>query len=191
MASRSRRQRQSRCVNGWGLPDMEWRQITELPAYEVSESGDVRRRSAGRTRKAGHIPKGHISHGYRHFKLMCPDGTKQVFRAHALVCTAWHGPRPSSHHQVAHGDGNGLNNHHTNLRWATSAENHADRKRHGTDPIGSRNGRAVLSETDVRAIRLRLTGRYGEIAALAREYGVSHSAMLSICRGRHWLHVGT
>lgn len=54
---------------------------------------------------------------------------------------------------------------------------------------GERHPKAKLSEQDVRDVRLihasgRVTGR-----ALARLYGVSHTAMLNVLRGRHWKHI--
>ena len=38
---------------------------------------------------------------------------------HFLVCTAFHGPKPSENHQVAHADGCPSNVRSDNLRWAT------------------------------------------------------------------------
>ncbi|WP_208609489.1 HNH endonuclease signature motif containing protein [Streptomyces atriruber] len=56
----------------------------------------------------------------------------KVESAHFLVCVAFHGPRPTASHQVAHGDGDPTNNRPCNLRWATPAENSAGAVRHGT-----------------------------------------------------------
>lgn len=170
--------------------DLEWRRLDWLPAYEISEFGDVRRCVKGRTRRIGHMPPGNIDKlGYRRFKLMLPSGSKIVAQGHRLVCEAFHGPRPSVKHQVAHWDGNPRNNHYTNLRWATSKENLADRRRHGTDPSGSRNNRAKLIEAQVAQIRSVFTGARGEVVQLARQYGMSRSAMRDVCNGRHWPNV--
>lgn len=166
----------------------EWRALAALPDYEVSECGDVRRVTAARTRRAGHFPRGGIRGGYRSFKLATPNGKRQ-FWAHRLVCEAWHGAAPTERHEVAHCDGDRLNNHYSNLRWATRAENHADLKLHGTSVVGERNGRAILTHSEVVAARKAYTGAHGEIARLARRYGVSHSAMRSVLKREHWSHV--
>lgn len=164
---------------------LEWRTSPSAPDYEISEQGDIRRSVAARTRSAGHIVHGHICNGYRKAKLIV-DARKVTFLVHRLVCEAFNGPQPHGRELVAHNDGNPLNNHFSNLRWATHAENLADRLAHGTDPSGERNPRARLNWSQVRAIRQRYTGKHGQVAALAREFGLSHSAMLSVCRGDNW-----
>lgn len=165
--------------------DKEWRSLDWLPDYAVSEDGDVMRVTDGVTRKRGFMPAGNFHDGYRRFKLTIA-GKKTTVLAHRLVCEAFHGPAPDEKHQVAHGDGDRANNHYTNLRWATCQENLDDRKTHGTETRGERNGRARLSAAQVAEIRRSYTGKYGDIARLAREYGLSHSAMRSICKGDHW-----
>jgi transposase-like protein len=53
---------------------------------------------------------------------------------------------------------------------------------------GERNGTSVLTESKVRAIKLRL--RMGEaVRALAREYGVARNTITFIAKGEHWKHV--
>lgn len=51
---------------------------------------------------------------------------------HVMVCEVFHGPRPTPQHQVAHINGDRLDNRAANLRWATPSENIADQVRHGT-----------------------------------------------------------
>lgn len=165
----------------------EWRTLEWLPGYEISEDGFVRTL----IQRSSSVPAGTIfsgcvdSNGYRKFKLTTSTGVRQL-KAHSLVAEAWHGPRDGIRCQVAHNDGDRLNNHYTNLRWATAAENLADRVAHGTDPSGERNPRALLNWEAVREIRSRYAGKRGEIAALSREFGVSHGAMRAVLDGRHW-----
>lgn len=164
---------------------MEWRPAPNFPDHEVSEYGDVRRVTDGRGLKAGVVLTGYSHHGYRMYTLS-KDGAKVNVFAHRLVCEAWHGEPDPMRPMVAHWDGSKNNNHYSNLRWASCKENHADRVRHGTDPTGSRNGRAVLSEDDVRSIRRIYKGERGQIADLSRQYGVSRRAVSLIVTNKNW-----
>jgi len=134
------------------IPIEEWRPVEGWP-YEVSSLGRVRRTKGGRgTRKNRDIGSLCKKGSYVSVALQNDLVIRRAF-VHRLVCEAFHGPAPSPQHQVAHADGNGTNNAASNLRWATSKENHADRFRHGTAAQGVRNGRAKLTEADVRQIR--------------------------------------
>lgn len=110
---------------------------------------------------------------------------------HALVCTAFHGPRPAAGYEVAHNDGNRRNNRSDNLRWTTIAANRFDQIRHGTRLLGERANGAKLTETDVREIRrLCATDPYrGHITAIAKRFGVSRSAVQAIRDRLVWKHV--
>jgi hypothetical protein len=59
---------------------------------------------------------------------------------HRLVCEAFNGAPAREGLQAAHFDGNVLHNVPSNLRWATSAENAADKERHGRVPRGDQSG---------------------------------------------------
>lgn len=166
---------------------IEWRQHPYLLDYEVSSIGGVRRLTPARTRRAAHVVRGHARGGYWSYKLAGAHG-KATYWAHRLVAETFIGLQPTSRHVIAHQDGNRLNNHHPNLRWATHVENCQDTARHGSLK-GTNNGRSTLNEEAVRQLRHRYSGRWGEQSALAREYGMSHSAMRSTLVGEHWTHV--
>lgn len=166
-------------ASGGRAPDKEWRTLDWLPGYAISEDGDVwnsYRLLAGCLQ----------GDRYRIYKLTTPTSGKKVYKAHRLVCEAWHGPAPEGKGSVAHNDGNPENNHYTNLRWATHRENVRDRIAHGTDASGERNPRAVLTWAQVCEIRENFTGKHGEKAALARQYGISVSAMAHVLNGKLW-----
>ena len=171
-------------LQGYGAMS-EWRTFHD---YEVSEFGEIRRVRDGMTRKAGFVPKGWLVGGYRAHKLTI-NSKKQRFLAHRLVCELWHGAPPTSKHEAAHSDGIKLNNHFSNLRWATRKENDRDRVKHRTDPIGERNPRAKLTNRQVLEIRSLYKGEWGQIRKLARVYGMSWTAMGDICRRSNWRHV--
>jgi hypothetical protein len=54
---------------------------------------------------------------------------------------------------------------------------------------GERQHLAKLTAKKVQEIRNRITGKRGERAALAREFGVSKSAITSLLNGETWQHV--
>ena len=173
----------------------ERRILPWAPDYDVSDQGEVRRLTPTRARPAvpytvrGTVPPSAQPTPYRRVKLTLPDGRIVRFAVHRLVCEAFHGAAPTAEHQVAHGDGNSLNNAAWNLRWVTARQNAEDRERHGRTARGERGGLAKLTAEQVRQARRRYTGKRGERIALARELGVSGSLMSQILMGRVWRHV--
>jgi hypothetical protein len=167
----------------------EWRLIVTSPSYEVSSLGRIRRRVQGRNRPAGALIAGALRRGYRVVNLT-ENGKCSVHPVNRLVCTAFHGAAPSSTHHAAHRDGNSLNDSADNLRWATPAENIADKDRHGTLLRGSRCSYAKLTEADVAAIRSE-PKRRGLHVELAERFGVSRETIAGVrCRPKkHWPHV--
>lgn len=160
-----------------------------LPDYDIAESGEVRRITPAKTR--GTVPYvikgGDNMHGYRRVKLSLPDGSKRGIHVCHLVCEAFYGPKPDPSMHCAHWDGDASNDHYTNLRWATAKENVGDdRLRHGRTPRGQRNGRCKLSEMQVKEMRSKYTGQWGQAEALAREYGLSSAATHSILKRKNW-----
>ncbi len=88
------------------------------------------------------------NHGYREVKV---DG--QRYLLHRLVCEAAYGPPPTPKHQVAHSCGTRACQNLLHLRWATQAENEADKVLHGTHNRGERNPGVKLSDAEVARIR--------------------------------------
>lgn len=79
------------------------------------------------------------------------------------------------------------------LFLGTRIDNNADRDRKGRkgNRKGTRNGRSKLTESQAMEIRRRYRdgGKTASYRALAREYGVSLSAIAFVVRGEHWRHV--
>src|SRR4249920_2033145 len=96
-----------------------------------------------------------------------------VVRVSVLTCEAWHGLAPSHRHQVAHSCGDPTCWAGEHLRWATPAENEADKIAHGTAHIGEQHPMSKLTEDDVRAIRKRFEDEPITKTALANEYNVT------------------
>jgi hypothetical protein len=106
--------------------------IASAPGYEADQTGVIwsvahNWRGWGERALASHKD----AHGYLRVSLVV--GGKRIHRmAHALVCEAFHGPRPDGQ-EVRHLDGSRDNNAPSNLAWGTKSENAKDRIRHGTD----------------------------------------------------------
>ena len=169
---------------------IEWRPVVgHESAYEVSSDGQVRslRFRNGTIDKPRGTPlllKLNMStNGYHCLRLgACP------VRVHVLVAEAFHGPRPTPRHQVAHADGMRTNNHVTNLRWATVAENIEDAKRHGTFSTGATKANSKLTDATVRLARqMRASGVLR--TEIAMQFGVSPSLITRVIQRQAWAHV--
>lgn len=116
----------------------KWAPIAGYPEYEISDTATVRRVvSVGHGAGVGKVIKASVSNsGYMQLHLGKKNQRRGHF-LHRLVCRAFHGEPPTDKHWVAHNDGDRLNNCAENLRWATPAENQADKKAHGTCYRGS------------------------------------------------------
>lgn len=158
-----------------------FRVIASAPDYAIARDGTVVRiRPKDRTRIGKVLTHIIMSNGYPSVSLRV-DGRPMCQLIHRLVCQTFHGPAPTPKHEVAHRDGRRRNCHADNLRWATHAENEADKEIHGTRGRPS----AILSEEQVRAIRAAPKYR-GVVNDLARRYGVVHQTISDIRRGKNW-----
>jgi NUMOD4 motif/HNH endonuclease/CENP-B N-terminal DNA-binding domain len=160
----------------------EWRTIKEWPKYEVSSFGRVR--SFAGKKINGIILKESDVGGYGMVTL-CRDGIVKLTKVATIVCVAFHGPRPSLTHQVAHGDGYRKNNNKRNLRWATPKENGEDRVRHGRSNRGTENRNSVLSEQKVRSIR-RLLAEGVKKGDIATQFNVCRKTIDDILKKKTW-----
>ncbi len=158
--------------------------------YQVSDRGRVRSLPRVRKDRSGKVRRWpgkqlalvRDSGGYLRVNLS-DLGRRKERCVHCLVAEAFIGPRPESM-DVCHNDGNRDNNAFSNLRYGTTLENQRDRRAHGTDPVGSRNGRAKLTENDVRNIR-SLRGFISNLE-LSRKYGVDNSVIYRIQNHELW-----
>lgn len=172
--------------------DEIWKPVRGLEGrYEVSSLGRLRsldmwkRNSIGRL----HFYPGRdlnpaiYSNKYR-MACFSVDGKQVRKLLHAAVCEAFHGPRPNGM-LVAHNNGDMLDNRAGNLRWATPAENEADKLKHGTHNRGLRHNMVRLSEDDVREIRRRLL--CGESTrSIAEDYPVTRHCISRIKKRQIW-----
>lgn len=161
--------------------------------YEVSSIGRVRsiRRvltnSRGITRPYGGkvIASKPGVRGHRYVTLSKAN-VVTTHAVHVLVCTAFRGPCPADKDLVAHWDGIPDNNRAGNVRWATFAENEADKRRHDRHAAGERNPGAKLTLDEVAEIRRRHDGLRGIGSALSREFGVAPTQISDIVNEKCW-----
>lgn len=105
---------------------------------------------------------------------------------HSRLCEDAHGPKPTPDHEVAHKCGKGHEGcvAKRHLRWATRAENQADKVIHGTSLKGEANPNRKLTEDEVAAIRaLRGRKTQHQIAAM---FGIDQTTVSDVQRRRTW-----
>jgi hypothetical protein len=190
-ASPSHTNRDQACTAGAepNLSDVEWKSIPEWPEYEVSEYGHVRRRLPGGSPigRVGRVLRPNRWGRYSRVYLHGRSGRRHI-TIHRLVALTFTGEPPSKLHQVAHNDGNRENNHYSNLRWATAAENSADKLRHGTLLRGEDVGISKFTERTVRQIRA-LASKGVPQELIAEIFATSQSHVGRIIRHELWGHV--
>jgi len=98
---------------------------------------------------------------------------------------------PDRKPEVNHIDGNKQNNHYTNLEWATRQEQmvHAFKLGLREGSKGETNGRAKLSEPDVREIRNLYEQDKLTISEIARRYGIGWTTVNHILKNETWVDV--
>ncbi len=122
-----------------------------------------------------------LSTGKNGYGQLSVEGENRL--AHRYVCEKVNGPPPPTFHQAAHGCGRPDCVNENHLRWATPAENTADKVSHGTQLYGEDCGSAKLTNTQAEAIRA--DNRYQrEIAA---EYGVTQKVISLIKLGNSYM----
>lgn len=179
-----------------------WIKIGSWPRYEASSSGDIRCALTGiviKPRLMGGPTRAHRRYAVQ---LLADDGAYKWRFVGRLVCEAFHGPPPSSIHQAAHDNGQGLDNRSANLIWKTPRDNNHDRYGHGTMPQGERAANSILTEQQVLEMRGEYQGMKadadrrgkrrlpnGSIDKIAARFGVSNRTARAAITGESWRHL--
>jgi len=127
-----------------------------------------------------HMP--HKGMGRRYFKCTV-HGRAELMHRHMYRLV--HGDIPEGR-VVRHTCDNPLCINPAHLLLGTHADNVRDRVNRGRSAIGEKNGRAKLTEAQVRAIR-QASGRTG--ASLARQHQVDRKVIHNIRHRKSWKHV--
>lgn len=172
------------------VPGVEFRHVPEFPGYAISDDGVVWScRKATRVKNAGvwkQLKPGLTSNKHYRLVILHRNVRRYGREVHRLVLTTFVGPPPSGH-QSRHLDGNGFNNHLSNLRWGTRSQNEHDKIRHGTASRGERNGNATLTAQQIIAIRSR--GPKQNRPETAEEFGITTMYVGQIIRRGCWKHL--
>ncbi|MCE7039203.1 NUMOD4 domain-containing protein [Dyadobacter sp. CY312] len=179
--------------------------------YEVSNHGRVRsldrntiafmpgvgnytRFFKGKILKQSHFIGSKSSPGYWCVGLRPLNGVRLPCLVHRLVAMTFI-PNPENKPTVNHKDGNGKNNHLSNLEWCTRMENNQHAIQTGLHdphytkdrPRGERTNTAKLTADQVKVIKKLLpTHTLKEIGAM---YGVTNHAIFRIKKGLNWKHI--
>lgn len=156
--------------------------IPEYQDYRAGDDGSVWSNKSGQWIRMKDRPYG----GHRGINL-CRNGVKRCFYVHQLIMLAFRGPCPEGL-EVAHDNGNPLDNRLSNLRYDTHAGNHADRRRHGTNNAGESNGMSRFTTEQVLAIRQRFASGEKKPVLMA-DFRASRRAINHILKRERWAHV--
>lgn len=171
------------------LPHEEWRDVVGYEGlYQVSNLGRVKSFHRGKV----HLLKYQLdSQGYV-IVTLCRNGHQKRAKVHILIAQAFI-PNPENKPFINHIDGNKANPHISNLEWVTQSENmlHAFRIGLKKSVAGSKNGKAKLTDDDIRYIRnyYKKGSHYFGLKALARKFNVSLTTISRIVKGKHYKNI--
>lgn len=163
--------------------DVEWREIPGFPNYEASSAGEIRSKervvqySDGRKRLyKPTVLSPTMSSGYKSVNLRNETGLYSK-KVHFLVASAFLGQRPVGL-DVRHKNGDRLDNRADNLEYGTRSENNLD----GYRIRGYVTKLQKLSPSAAVEIVMKRNAGASQ-RSLAKEYGVSKSAIAAIMQG--------
>jgi hypothetical protein len=160
--------------------------VPDWPDYFVTNDGEVWSTKGRQPRK---LKPWVSASGHAAVALSRRNPAKTSTKlVHALVLTAYRGPRPDGH-EACHSDGNAANNTLDNLRWDTRLSNVQDAIRHQTFPRGAKCRHAKLTEAQVIEIRAKYVRGVNGYKRLARDYGVKWQTICAVVSRRTWGHL--
>ena len=162
--------------------------IPGYPRYLVSTLGRVM--TPGFVGYGGRISKAKIlkspcnGSGRPVVSLSRENEAPTLFSVHQLVALVFLGPPPLGM-QVAHNNGIKDDNRICNLRYDTPKGNGADKKKHGTSPVGEKNPNSKLSDSQV--LEILSDPESGRLVAM--KHGIHMRTVYKIRHREIWKHV--
>ena len=149
-------------------------------SHVISSYGRIRRVN-GKCLKTGLNPR-----GYPIIKLS-DKGKRKTVTLHGAVTKSFFGPLPTGK-QTRHLNNDKTNSFLYNLAYGTQSENEADKKLHGTNVYGEKDGASILTDKLVMEARERYAG--GETqASIGEDIGVDSTTISLAVLGKTWKHL--
>lgn len=166
-----------------------WKNIVGWESlYEVSNFGRIRRKC--KTRIAKPLTPTHNSKRGQIYPSvdLCKGYRRHRVALHIVVATAFC-PNPHGYKYVGHKDNNPLHFYASNLEWTTQSKNIQRAYDQGRkDAKGERNGRAKLTEEQIREIRF-FASKQVTMKEIAASYKLNPLHVGDIVRRKRWAHV--
>lgn len=164
----------------------EWMDVLD-GNYEVSDMGNVRRKTPGRRTWPGRMMKRIVAGAGYWMVGPTVNGKNKHMLVHRLVAEAFLGKCPDGC-EVNHKDGNKLNARADNLEYVTHAGNMAHSAASGLHPRGELCGNTHLTDKDVLEIR-RLDGEGVGLPEICDRFGIARPTACQIVNGDNWKHL--
>lgn len=170
------------------LPGEEWRSIPgySVHGYEVSSLGRLRRNQSHSVRLFNPTIRNKrqgASGRYLRSEIINDEGVSKTVFIHAQVARAFHGEAPLPDLQVAHLNGNSLDNRKDNLVWATAQENSDHQVLHGTRLLGDKHPNVKLCRHAILLIHHLVHQEGWTYAKVADVSGTSAHSVCRIAKG--------
>lgn len=123
--------------------------------------------------------------GYLTVALSRPKKKPVHFYVHSLILRTFRG-KPKEKHECCHNNGVRHDNSLSNLRYDTRRNNARDRHRHGTILRNCGENAPQAKLTWIKVDEIRALKGIQSSRKVASNFGVSHSRILDIWRGRTW-----
>jgi hypothetical protein len=167
------------------MSDEEWEIIQDLPAFEVSSRGRVRRISDGWMPKLARMPSGHLS-----LEIRTKPGSRYRHPVHRVMAMAFIGPPPFDGAVCRHLNDIPDDNRLDNLAWGSRRDNSMDAIANGRIKLGEdRHLSKLTNETIRQAFAMRR--KRMPYTAIGASLGVCEAAVREAIKGRRWKHLAT
>lgn len=155
--------------------------------YYVSEDGNVYRKWDCGYKKMKQS-KIHNRNYYR--SNLSINGKKVSYLTHRMVAECFI-PNPDNKPEVNHDDGNGLNNHISNLIWSTTIENREHAIENKLHSRGENHGSKKLTNLIVKKIQeeYQFKSKDCNTNSLSKKYDVNQSTIYNIIKKKTWKHI--